>query len=91
VVARPVQAALTSAATFSTGATVPLVIAFLAPSASVSLAVSAGSLVCLAGLGLMGARLGGAAVLRPTLRVAVWGALAMAATALIGSLVGRTV
>lgn len=89
VVARPVQAALTSALTFSVGAAVPLCIAVLAPAASTALIVSAGSLVCLAGLGAIGARIGGAAILKPTLRVTFWGAFAMAATAAIGALVGH--
>jgi VIT1/CCC1 family predicted Fe2+/Mn2+ transporter len=57
----------------------------------VSLLVSGGSLVCLAGLGMLGAWLGGAAMPRPTIRVTFWGALAMAATALIGQLVGHAV
>ena len=91
VVARPVQAALTSAATFTVGAALPLLIAFLSPAGWVALAVSGGSLVCLAALGAVGAAAGGASILRPTLRVAVWGALAMAATAAIGALVGRAV
>jgi VIT1/CCC1 family predicted Fe2+/Mn2+ transporter len=89
--ARPVQAALTSAATFAIGAAVPLLCALAAPQAHVTWIVSGGSLLCLAALGVAGARLGGAPVLRPTLRVAFWGALAMASTAVIGALVGRTI
>lgn len=89
VVARPVQAALTSAATFTVGAALPLLIAFLSPVGWIASAVSGGSLVCLAALGAVGASAGGASIWRPTLRVAVWGALAMAATAAIGALVGR--
>jgi VIT1/CCC1 family predicted Fe2+/Mn2+ transporter len=91
VVARPVQAALTSAATFSIGAALPLAIALVAPAMWIAPAVSGGSLVCLAILGAVGARIGGADVLKPTLRVTFWGALAMAATAAIGALVGRVI
>jgi VIT1/CCC1 family predicted Fe2+/Mn2+ transporter len=89
--ARPVQAALTSALTFSVGAAVPLLIAALAPRATIAIAVSGGSLACLAALGAVGARIGGADVVRPTLRVTFWGAFAMAATAAIGALVGHAV
>lgn len=91
VVAKPTQAALTSAATFSVGAVVPLVLALLSPAGQVSWLVSGGSLACLALLGAVGARLGGAAMVKPTLRVTFWGALAMAATAVIGKLVGHAV
>jgi VIT1/CCC1 family predicted Fe2+/Mn2+ transporter len=88
-VARPIQAALTSALTFTLGAAVPLAIALLAPTTSTAIFVSAGSLVCLAGLGAIGARLGGAAIAKPMLRVTFWGAFAMAVTAGIGALVGH--
>jgi VIT1/CCC1 family predicted Fe2+/Mn2+ transporter len=91
VVARPVQAALTSAATFAIGAAMPLAIAFLAPAGRTAWMVSAGSLLCLSALGALGARIGGADVLKPTIRVTFWGAFAMAATAAIGALVGRAV
>jgi vacuolar iron transporter family protein len=91
VVARPIQAALTSALTFTVGAAVPLAIALLAPATSTAAVVSAGSLFCLAGLGAIGARIGGAAIVKPTVRVTFWGAFAMAATAAIGALVGRSV
>lgn len=64
VVARPIQAALTSALTFTVGASVPLVIALLAPRTYTSFAVSAGSLACLSCLGAVGARIGGASMLR---------------------------
>jgi vacuolar iron transporter family protein len=89
--ARPAQAALTSAVTFSAGAAAPLVLTLLAPTSWLIPIVSLGSLVFLALLGIMGARAGGAATLRPTLRVMFWGALAMAITAGIGALVGRAV
>ena len=91
VTARPIQAALTSAATFTVGAAMPLIIAVFAPPSSIGIAVSAGSLACLAVLGALGARAGGASILKPTLRVTFWGAFAMAATAAIGALVGRAV
>lgn len=91
VTARPVQAALTSAATFTAGALVPLALAYFAPHALVAKIVSGGSLAALAVLGAVGARLGGAGIWKPTLRVTFWGAFAMAATAAIGALVGRAV
>ena len=91
VTARPIQAALTSAGTFTVGAALPLLIAFFAPAASLGMTVSAGSLVCLAVLGALGARAGGASILKPTVRVTFWGALAMAATAAIGAFVGHAV
>ncbi|SIR50964.1 VIT family protein [Bosea sp. TND4EK4] len=90
-IARPVQAALTSAATFAVGAAVPLAIAVMVPAALISWAVSAGSLICLGLLGAIGARIGGAEVLKPTVRVTFWGAFAMAATWAIGALVGHAV
>ncbi len=89
--ARPVQAALTSSVTFSCGAVIPLLIALASPANALAALVSGGSLLSLAILGAVGARVGGAPILKPTLRVTFWGALAMAATALIGSLVGRAV
>ncbi|MEZ0285276.1 MAG: VIT1/CCC1 transporter family protein, partial [Thermoleophilia bacterium] len=89
--ARPVQAALTSAATFSAGAALPLLVAVVSPPAITLYTVSAASLIFLAVLGALGARAGGAPVLRATARVAFWGALAMAVTAGIGGLVGKAV
>jgi VIT1/CCC1 family predicted Fe2+/Mn2+ transporter len=89
--ARPVQAALASAATFSVGAAAPLVLTLLSPSVWLLPVVSIGSLVFLALLGMIGAKTGGAAIFRPTIRVVFWGALAMALTAGIGALVGRAV
>lgn len=89
--ARPVQAALTSAATFSAGAVLPLLVAVLSPGRLTVYTVSVASLVFLATLGALGAKAGGAAVPRATARVAFWGALAMAVTAGIGSLVGKVV
>ena len=91
VVARPIQAALTSAATFAVGAALPLLIAIAAPTGWTASAVSGGSLAGLAILGALGARTGGASVLRPTVRVTFWGAFAMAGSAIIGSLIGHAV
>jgi vacuolar iron transporter family protein len=91
VVAQPVQAALTSAATFTVGAAFPLIVAMLAPAGTIAWTVSIACLVGLGALGAIGAKAGGAPILKPTLRVVFWGALAMVATALIGSLVGRSV
>lgn len=86
--ARPIQAAITSALTFSAGAAAPLVVALTAPMPSLVLAVSIASLVCLAALGGIGAKAGGAPVGRAILRVTFWGAVAMAVTAGVGSLFG---
>jgi len=90
--ARPVQAAFTSAATFTTGAALPLAAAWLTQvGRPMIVAVSAASLIFLAILGAVGARAGNAPVLKATLRVAFWGAAAMAVTAGIGKLVGTSV
>lgn len=86
--ARPVQAALASAATFSVGAALPLAVVLASPSQNLIVAVAAASLVFLAALGAAGAQAGGASPLRPVLRVVFWGALAMAVTAAIGSALG---
>ena len=91
VTARPVQAAFTSASTFAAGAAFPLVVALLAPTRGLTWIVSIACLIGLAALGAIGARLGGSSILKPTLRVTFWGAVAMAATAIIGALVGRAV
>jgi VIT1/CCC1 family predicted Fe2+/Mn2+ transporter len=89
--ARPVQAALTSAAMFSTGAAMPLLMVVVSPAAALIPIVSAASLVFLAILGAIGARTGGAGILRATIRVTFWGALAMAITAGIGKVFGTIV
>ena len=89
--ARPIQAALTSAATFSVGAAMPLLMVLVAPASMLVLAVSLASLLFLALLGAIGAKAGGANILRATLRVTFWGAFAMALTAGIGALVGTAV
>jgi VIT1/CCC1 family predicted Fe2+/Mn2+ transporter len=89
--ARPVQAALTSAVTFSIGAAMPLLMVVIAPLTYLVPAVAAGSLAFLALLGALGARAGGANILNATIRVTFWGALAMAVTAGIGKLFGAVV
>ncbi len=86
--ARPVQAALASAGTFAIGAALPLLAAFLAPASLIVIVVSVLSLVFLALLGGLSAAVGGAPVTKAVLRVTIWGALAMAATAGIGKLFG---
>jgi len=89
--ARPIQAALTSAATFSAGAALPLAMVLASPVSLLVPVVSITSLLFLAALGAIGARAGGANMFRATIRVTFWGALAMALTASIGSLVGTAV
>jgi len=84
--ARPLQAALASAAAFASGAALPLAITLFAPMHGLAWSVMLASLVALALLGAAAARAGGAPMLRGALRVVVWSALAMAATAAIGSL-----
>ncbi len=91
IAARPIQAALTSAATFAAGAALPLLAAVLAPPHLLAPIVFALSLFFLALLGALGAKAGGAKILMPTLRVAFWGAFAMAVTAGIGALIGKAV
>lgn len=86
--ARPVQAALASAASFAVGAMLPLLIAVLLPAHVLLWTVAGGSLLFLAVLGALSARVGGAPVLVATARVTFWGALAMALTAAVGSLLG---
>ena len=86
--ARPIQAALSSAAAFAAGAALPLVTAVLAPPAVVMTVVAALSLVFLAALGALAARVGGAGVAKGALRVTFWGAIAMAITAAIGRIFG---
>ena len=82
--AQPVVAALTSAAMFSAGAAIPLLVTLVTPSGILVPVVMAASLLCLAALGAVGAKAGGSGVLRATARVTFWGALAMALTAVIG-------
>ncbi|WOB78210.1 VIT family protein [Brevundimonas nasdae] len=84
--ARPIQAALTSAITFSAGAALPLVVAAVAPLDTLAIWVAVSALLGLAVLGALGARAGGAPIGRSVLRVVFWGALAMAITAGVGRL-----
>jgi VIT1/CCC1 family predicted Fe2+/Mn2+ transporter len=86
--ARPVQAALASAATFAIGAAMPLAVAALAPSGNMIPAVAGASLGFLALLGALAARAGGAGTLLGAARVTVWGTLAMGLTMAVGRLFG---
>jgi vacuolar iron transporter family protein len=89
--ARPVQAALTSAATFAVGAAMPLLMVLVSPTRLLLPIVTIASLGFLALLGAIGAKAGGADLVKATARVTFWGALAMAATAGIGKLFGAAV
>ena len=89
--ARPLQAALASAATFAVGAALPLLIALLSPAPVIIPVVAGGSLAFLAVLGALAARVGGARIGLAAGRVAFWGALAMAATAGVGAVFGTVV
>lgn len=91
VMARPIQAAITSAVTFATGAALPLIVALLAPTGMIAWAVSIACLIGLAALGTIGALAGGASIWKPTIRVVFWGIVAMASTATIGCLLGRAI
>ena len=89
--ARPVQAGLTSAATFAVGGALPLMASLVAPALHMVPVVAGTSLVFLTALGALSARTGGATVLRASARVAFWGALAMGLTAVVGRLFGTVV
>ena len=89
--ARPIQAALMSAASFAAGAALPLVTALVTPSGLLVVGVSVASLLFLVVLGAVGAKAGGAKILVATIRVTFWGALAMAITAGIGAVFGTRV
>ena len=89
--ARPVQAALASAVTFSAGAALPLMIVLVVPLSALMWAVSGSALLFLALLGALAARAGGASVITAAARVTFWGALAMALTAGVGALFGVAV
>jgi VIT1/CCC1 family predicted Fe2+/Mn2+ transporter len=88
VSARPVQAGLTSAATFAVGAALPLLTSLVAPAQHVVVVVASTSLECLSALGALSARTGGAPMLKASMRVAFWGALAMGITAAVGKIFG---
>lgn len=89
--ARPTQAALTSATTFALGAALPLLLVLFSPTSSIIPVVASGSLLCLALAGGLAASAGGANIAIGAGRVTFWGALAMAATALVGRLFGAVV
>ena len=89
--ARPLQAALASAAAFTVGAVPPVLLAWLVPITSLSFVVAACSLALLAVLGAVAGHLGGASPLRGAARVAFWGAVAMGVTAFIGRLFGTAI
>ena len=88
---KPIPVAFASALAFSVGAALPTLAAFLARQGAAIGAVPAAALVFLVALGALGAWAGGAPMLKPALRVGFWGALAMAVTAGIGSMIGRAV
>ncbi len=88
--ARPIQAALASAAAFAVGAALPVILVLAVPLARLTPVVMGASLVLLALLGALAAQLGGAPRVRGALRVAFWGAVAMGVTALVGRLFGAT-
>jgi VIT1/CCC1 family predicted Fe2+/Mn2+ transporter len=88
IVARPVQAALYSALSFTAGAVLPIAAFLLVPTNARTVAVVVSALLALVTLGIAGARTGGAPILRAALRVCVGGGLAMGVTAVIGRLVG---
>lgn len=89
--ARPIQAALSSAVTFATGAALPLAVVLVASRESLVWATTAASLLFLALLGALGARAGGAGIVKSVVRVTFWGAIAMAVTAGIGWVFGAAV
>jgi VIT1/CCC1 family predicted Fe2+/Mn2+ transporter len=89
--ARPLQAALASAATFAIGAALPIVTAVVSSQSTLVAAVSVTSLLCLAALGALAARAGGASPWTGSVRVLFWSAAAMAATAAVGALFGTRV
>lgn len=89
--ARPAQAALASALTFAVGAGLPLLLAWISPDSRIIPIVAAGSLVSLALLGGLAAQAGGANMVTGAVRVTLWGAVAMAATALVGAIFGTVV
>jgi len=89
--ARPVEAALTSAASFAVGAAIPFLTALATPRSDVAAVIAVVSLISLAILGGIGAKIGGATISKAAIRVTFWGALAMAVTAGIGMLFGTRV
>jgi vacuolar iron transporter family protein len=86
--AKPLEAALASAASFACGAALPLVVALLVPPSAMAPAITGASLLFLVVLGALSARLGGAPITKAAARVALWGAAAMGITAAVGALFG---
>ena len=91
VVTRPLQAAVASAAAFAAGAVLPILTITVAPQSQTSVYVAGASLICLAILGALAARTGGASPLTGAVRVTFWGALAMAVTAAVGWMFGAVI
>ncbi len=89
--ANPLQASMASAASFSIGGALPLIVALISPLLWLAYAVTAAALGGLMLLGILGARTGGVKILRPTLRVLLWGAVSMGLTAAVGHLFGTPV
>ena len=89
--AKPIQAAIASAASFAVGAAPPAILAAVLPTGSLSAGVVASTIVLLVGLGAVAAHLGGASLVRGALRVAFWGGVAKGVTALVGRLFGAVV
>ena len=86
--ARPIQAALASAASFACGAILPLLVAIISPPAIITWTVIIFTLISLAALGILGAKAGGAGTLKPTLRILFWGAISLGLTTLVGVVFG---
>ena len=91
VSARPIQAALSSAAAFAAGAIIPLLSVVISSADKLLYTVSAATLICLFLLGMIAAKVGGANIWKGSLRVVFWGALAMAVTAGIGNIFGAQI
>lgn len=91
LMARPIQASLSSAAAFAVGATVPILACLFTPIESISLVTIVATVVTLAGLGAVAAFIGGASVWRGAVRVTFWGILAMGITAAVGKMFGAAV
>ncbi|MCC7436244.1 MAG: VIT family protein [Methanoregulaceae archaeon] len=91
LMARPIQAALASAAAFAVGAVVPIAATYFAPAKTVGMVTSVATILTLAALGALAAYAGGASIWRGAIRVTFWGALAMGVTAVVGRMFGAVV
>lgn len=89
--ARPLQAAMASAASFALGASLPLIVVAVTPPSFLIITTVAAALLLLAGLGALAARIGGSSIMKSVVRVTFWSALAMGATYLIGTVSGTVV